>query len=60
MILKEENFIHNPYEFQIFRGSKDGFVPRKFWDICNGNSNTIVDIKVKGTNEIIGGFNPLA
>ncbi|RHZ75053.1 hypothetical protein Glove_217g15 [Diversispora epigaea] len=52
---------NNPYEFQlILRGSKDGFAPRKFWDICDGHDNTIVVTKVKGTNEIIGGFNPLA
>ncbi|RHZ75167.1 hypothetical protein Glove_217g57 [Diversispora epigaea] len=53
--------LNNPYEFQlILRGSKDGFSPRKFWDICDGHANTIVVTKVKGTNEIIGGFNPLA
>ncbi|RHZ75060.1 hypothetical protein Glove_217g280 [Diversispora epigaea] len=52
---------NNPYEFQlILRGSKDGFAPRTFWDICDGHANTIVITKVKGTNEIIGGFNPLA
>ncbi|RHZ75062.1 hypothetical protein Glove_217g288 [Diversispora epigaea] len=52
---------NNPYEFQlILRGSKDGFAPRTFWDICHGHANTIVITKVKGTNEIIGGFNPLA
>ncbi|RHZ85057.1 hypothetical protein Glove_71g73 [Diversispora epigaea] len=51
----------NPYEFQlIFRGIKDGFSPRTFWNICDGHSNTIVVTKVKGTNEILGGFNPLA
>ncbi|RHZ73582.1 hypothetical protein Glove_230g70 [Diversispora epigaea] len=51
----------NPYEFQlILRGSKDGFAPRTFWNICDGHANTIVVTKVKGTNEILGGFNPLA
>ncbi|RHZ75169.1 hypothetical protein Glove_217g24 [Diversispora epigaea] len=51
----------NPYEFQlILRGSKDGFSPRTFWDICDGHDNTIVVTKVEGTGEIIGGFNPLA
>ncbi|RHZ73607.1 hypothetical protein Glove_230g209 [Diversispora epigaea] len=51
----------NPYEFQlILRGSKDGFSPITFWDICHGHANTIVVTKVKGTDEIIGGFNPLA
>ncbi|RHZ60520.1 hypothetical protein Glove_352g19 [Diversispora epigaea] len=49
------------YEFQlILRGSKDGFDPRTFWNICDGYANTIVVTKVKGTDEIIGGFNPLA
>ncbi|RHZ73594.1 hypothetical protein Glove_230g194 [Diversispora epigaea] len=52
---------NNPYEFQlILRGSKDGFAPRTFWNICHGHANTIVVTKVKGTDEIIGGFNPLA
>ncbi|RHZ58571.1 hypothetical protein Glove_372g38 [Diversispora epigaea] len=51
----------NPYEFElILRGSEDGFAPRTFWDICHGHGNTIVISKVKGTEEIIGGFNPLA
>ncbi|RHZ73623.1 hypothetical protein Glove_230g192 [Diversispora epigaea] len=48
---------NNPYEFQlILRGSKDGFTPRTFWDICDGHANTIVVTKVKGTDEIIGGI----
>ncbi|RHZ55709.1 hypothetical protein Glove_411g7 [Diversispora epigaea] len=51
----------NPYEFQLLlRGSKYGFAPRTFWDVCHGHANTIVVTKVEGTNEIIGGFNPLA
>ena len=52
---------NNPYEFQlILRGSKDGFAPITFWDICDGHTDTIVVTKVKGTAEIISGFNPLA
>ncbi|RHZ72292.1 hypothetical protein Glove_243g50 [Diversispora epigaea] len=52
---------NNPYEFElILRGSRDGFAPRSFWDICDGYDNTIVVCKVKGTDEILGGFNPLA
>ncbi|RHZ73552.1 hypothetical protein Glove_230g104 [Diversispora epigaea] len=51
---------NNPYEFQlILRGSKDGFAPRTFWDICDGHANTILVAKVERTNEIIGGYNPL-
>ncbi|RHZ66625.1 hypothetical protein Glove_306g51 [Diversispora epigaea] len=49
-----------PYEFQlILRGSKDGFAPRTFWNMCHGHAGTVVIIKVKGTDEILGGYNPL-
>ncbi|RHZ66619.1 hypothetical protein Glove_306g81 [Diversispora epigaea] len=49
-----------PYEFQlILRGSKDGFAPRAFWNMCHGHAGTVVIIKVKGTDEILGGYNPL-
>ncbi|RHZ53616.1 hypothetical protein Glove_440g21 [Diversispora epigaea] len=49
-----------PYKLQlIFRGSKDGFQPKTFWNICNGHASTIVIAKVAGTDEILGGYNPL-
>ncbi|RHZ89897.1 hypothetical protein Glove_9g183 [Diversispora epigaea] len=49
-----------PYEFQlILRGSKDGFSPQTFWNMCHGHTGTVVIIKVKGTDEILGGYNPL-
>ncbi|RHZ70501.1 hypothetical protein Glove_271g29 [Diversispora epigaea] len=49
-----------PYEFQlILRGSINGFNPQTFWDICNGQASTVVIMKVKGTEEILGGYNPL-
>ncbi|RHZ67611.1 hypothetical protein Glove_300g108 [Diversispora epigaea] len=49
-----------PYEFQlILRGSRDGFRPKTFWEICNGHAGTIVLAKVAGTDEIVGGYNPL-
>ncbi|RHZ86041.1 hypothetical protein Glove_55g63 [Diversispora epigaea] len=50
-----------PYKFQlILRGSKDGFDPKTFWNICNGHAGTVVVAKVAGTDEILGGYNPLA
>ncbi|RHZ86347.1 hypothetical protein Glove_52g148 [Diversispora epigaea] len=50
-----------PYEFQlILRGSRDDFNPKTFWNMCHGYSGTIVVAKVAGTDEIIGGYNPLA
>ncbi|RHZ78412.1 hypothetical protein Glove_165g4 [Diversispora epigaea] len=50
-----------PYEFQlILRGSRDGFHPKTFWNMCHGHAGTIVVVKIAGTDEIVGGYNPLA
>ncbi|RHZ76334.1 hypothetical protein Glove_199g147 [Diversispora epigaea] len=52
---------NTPYEFQlILRGSINGFAPQTFWDTCHGHAKTTVIMKVKGTDEILGGYNPLA
>uniref|UniRef100_U9SN20 TLDc domain-containing protein n=3 Tax=Rhizophagus irregularis TaxID=588596 RepID=U9SN20_RHIID len=49
----------NLYEFKlILRGSRDGFSPRKFHEICDYKSHTISIIKVTSSNEILGGYNP--
>ncbi|RHZ77484.1 hypothetical protein Glove_177g133 [Diversispora epigaea] len=49
-----------PYEFElILRGTRDGFAPKTFWNMCHGHAYTVVLVKVKGTDEIIGGYNPL-
>ncbi|RHZ85167.1 hypothetical protein Glove_71g62 [Diversispora epigaea] len=37
-----------------------GFAPQTFWNICHGHARTVVVAKIKGTDEIIGGYNPLA
>ncbi|RHZ67404.1 hypothetical protein Glove_301g25 [Diversispora epigaea] len=53
--------INIPYKFElILRGTQDGFAPQTFWNICHGQVGTVVLLKVKGTDEIIGGYNPLA
>ncbi|CAG8463347.1 10828_t:CDS:1 [Acaulospora colombiana] len=53
--------INIPYEFDlILRGSRDGFNHQTFWNMCHGHSKTIVVLKVQGTDEILGGYNPLA
>ncbi|RHZ85529.1 hypothetical protein Glove_64g69 [Diversispora epigaea] len=50
-----------PYEFQlILRGSRDGFHPKTFWNMCHGHAGTIIVAKVAGTDEIVGGYNPLS
>ncbi|EXX64780.1 uncharacterized protein OCT59_029123 [Rhizophagus irregularis] len=52
--------LHLPYEFQLLlRGTRDGFTPKKFHKLCNNKPHTVTFIKIKGTEEIIGGYNPL-
>ncbi|RHZ65281.1 hypothetical protein Glove_318g26 [Diversispora epigaea] len=52
---------NNPYKFElILRGTRDGFTPQKFWDNGHGHAGTVVVMKVKGNDEILGGYNPLA
>src|ERR1044072_5161774 len=52
--------LYLPYEFQLLlRGSRDGFTPNKFHKLCDGKPRTVTFIKVKGTEEILGGYNPL-
>ncbi|UZO06310.1 uncharacterized protein OCT59_026639 [Rhizophagus irregularis] len=49
----------NVYEFNlILRGSRDGFSPSKFHEICDNKYHTISIIKVKDSDEILGGYNP--
>ncbi|UZO05064.1 uncharacterized protein OCT59_025425 [Rhizophagus irregularis] len=52
--------LYLPYKFQLLlRGSRNGFTPKKFHDLCDDKYNTISFIKIKGTEEIIGGYNPI-
>ena len=48
-----------PYKFKLLRGSRDGFTPKKFHELCDNVPCTVTFIKVKGTEEILGGYNPL-
>ncbi|UZO02734.1 uncharacterized protein OCT59_021213 [Rhizophagus irregularis] len=51
----------NSFEFKLlFRGSRDGFYPEKFHEICDNQSYTVTVAKVEGSNEILGGFNSFA
>ncbi|RHZ77535.1 hypothetical protein Glove_177g146 [Diversispora epigaea] len=55
------DFTNIPYKFElILRGIRDGFAPQTFWDMCHGYPGTIVLVRIAGTDEIIGGYNPLA
>jgi hypothetical protein len=48
------------YEFKLMlRGSRDGFSSRKFHEICDNQSCTLTVVKVKDSDEILGGYNPV-
>jgi hypothetical protein len=52
--------LYLPYEFKLLlRGSQDGFTPDKFHSLCVNKPKTVTFIKVKGTDEILGGYNPI-
>ncbi|GBC03047.1 hypothetical protein RclHR1_04970001 [Rhizophagus clarus] len=52
--------IYLPYEFKLLlRGSRDGFSPIKFHELCDNKVCTVTFIEIKETEEIIGGYNPL-
>jgi hypothetical protein len=58
--LKITNELKNLYEFKlIFRGSRDGFTVKRFHEVCNNQFRTVAIIKVKDSNEILGGYNPI-
>ncbi|RIB22474.1 hypothetical protein C2G38_2173856 [Gigaspora rosea] len=51
---------NNPYKFRLLlRGSRDGFTADIFWNLCDKKENVVLIIKVKGTDEILGGYNPI-
>ena len=53
--------LYLPYKFRLLlRGSRDGFTPKKFHELRDDRHNTITFIKVKGAEEILGGYNPIA
>ncbi|GBB97757.1 hypothetical protein RclHR1_03060014 [Rhizophagus clarus] len=41
----------------LLRGSRHGFTPKVFHDLCDNKPNTVTIIKVKGKDEILGGYN---
>ncbi|PKY52209.1 hypothetical protein RhiirA4_469697 [Rhizophagus irregularis] len=53
------NLLNKNYKFNLLlRGSRDGFKVKEFHELCVNKGPTLVIIKVKGTNQIIGGYNP--
>jgi len=56
----QKSELYLPYEFKLLlRGSQEGFTPKEFHSLCDDKPRTVTFIKVKGTKEILGGYNPL-
>ncbi|RIB17215.1 hypothetical protein C2G38_1450578 [Gigaspora rosea] len=54
------SILNIPYEFKLLlRGSRDGFTSESFWNLCDKQENLVIVIKVKDTDEILGGYNPI-
>ncbi|RIB09532.1 hypothetical protein C2G38_263185 [Gigaspora rosea] len=52
--------VNNPYEFRLLlSGTRDGFTTDSFWNLCDKQEKLIIVMKVKDTDEIIGGYNPI-
>ncbi|GBC27280.2 carbohydrate-binding module family 13 protein [Rhizophagus irregularis DAOM 181602=DAOM 197198] len=58
--LESTDKLTSSYEFNLlFRGSRDGFKQDRFHKICDNHSRTVTIVKVKDSNEILGGYNPI-
>jgi hypothetical protein len=58
IIYKSRNFLQ--YEFRlILRGSRDGFDGNSFHKKCDHKKETITIVKIKDSNKLVGGYNPL-
>ncbi|RGB29936.1 hypothetical protein C1646_672074 [Rhizophagus diaphanus] len=43
----------------MLRGSRDGFAASKFHEICDNQPRIITIVKVKDSDKILGGYNPI-
>ena len=57
--IKDE--IKNSYKFKLLfrRSHKDGLIGENFHKICDNKSYIVIIVKVKDSNEILGGYNPI-
>ena len=55
-VIDNDNYmkLYLPYKFELLlRGSRDGFTPKKFHELCDGKLNIVTFIKVKRTEEFL-------
>ncbi|CAI2162309.1 12518_t:CDS:2, partial [Funneliformis geosporum] len=56
---KENKVLKSSYSFDLlYRASRDGNTPTAFHQKCDNKGANIVVIKIKGTEQIAGGYNP--
>ncbi|KAG9305343.1 hypothetical protein G9A89_007838 [Geosiphon pyriformis] len=55
--IRSEYQVRNDFNL-LLRGSRDGFTPANFHRLCDNKGATVSVIKVKGTGQLIGGYNP--
>ncbi|CAG8469601.1 12239_t:CDS:2 [Ambispora gerdemannii] len=61
---KDGNIVHDfrviPYQLKLLlRGTRDGFSPGAFHNKCDSKDATIVVMKIRGSGQLIGGYNPI-
>ncbi|KAG9305339.1 hypothetical protein G9A89_007834 [Geosiphon pyriformis] len=54
--IRSEYQVRNDFKL-LLRGSRDGFTPANFHQLCDNKGATVSVIKVKGTGQLIGGYN---
>ncbi|RIB22755.1 hypothetical protein C2G38_2074650, partial [Gigaspora rosea] len=60
LLLVMMNILQRFHHGLIVVGTRDGFTCETFHRLCDNIPGTVVVIKVNGTNELLGGYNPLA
>jgi len=60
--IDKKNVLHYniPYKFNLlYRASRDGLSANEFHEKCDNKGATIIVIKIKDSDQLIGGYNPL-
>ncbi|RIA79105.1 hypothetical protein C1645_752151 [Glomus cerebriforme] len=58
--IERKNIENIPYEFNLlYRASRDGNTAAAFHTKCDNKGATMVVLKIKNSEQIVGGYNPL-
>ena len=57
---EDTKYINVPYKFNLlYRAGRDGNTNAAFHEKCDNKKATITVVKIKGSEQIVGGYNPL-